>query len=378
MISMFSNHFFNWTEQLKDSGHEVYWVDVFDSNTYIPKIDFVHQVIGWRNKLDYPGRYWVKKNLPRFNTFINTANHRKLAAIVSEKIEEIQPDVVQSFVLFSAAYPILPVMKKNSNIKWIYSAWGNDLNYMQHFPDELFKIKASLPHFDYMFADCTRDKLLAEKYGFKGKYLGTFPTGGGYDLSWSEDFITDYENRRTILIKGYEGMLGRARYIIEAIEALQQELQSYTITIFGSSPELLEILDEKKITTWQNIYVLENVPHNEVKKLMGESFMYIGNCISDGMPNTLLEAIVFGAFPIQSNPGGATEELIQHEQNGLLIEDPENSEEIKSLIERAINDKAFMKSAVSYNNEKVRPLLDRTLIKKQVLEKYTLVEKSIC
>ena len=378
MISMFSNHFFNWTEQLKDSGHEIYWVDVFDSNTHIHKIDFVHQIIGWRNKLDYPGRYWVKKNLPRFNKHINRINHKKLATIVAEKIEEIQPDVVQSFVLFSAAYPILPVMKKNKNIKWIYSAWGNDLNYMQQFPDELYKIKASLPHFDYMFADCTRDKFLAEKYGFKGKYLGTFPTGGGYDLSRNEDFMECFEERKNILIKGYEGMLGRARYIIEAISALQQELQPYTITIFGSSPELLEILDEKKITTWQNIHVMENVPHNEVKKLMGESLLYIGNCISDGMPNTLLEAIVFGAFPIQSNPGGATEELIQHELNGLLIEDPENSEEIKSLIERAINDKAFMRSTVRYNNEKVRPLLDRTLIKKQVLEKYKLVEKSIC
>ena len=62
MISMYSSHFFRWAEQLKDSGHEIYWIDVFDSNLYVEKIDFVHQTIGWRNKIKYPGRYKLKKS----------------------------------------------------------------------------------------------------------------------------------------------------------------------------------------------------------------------------------------------------------------------------------------------------------------------------
>ena len=42
------------------------------------------------------------------------------------------------------------------------------------------------------------------------------------------------------------------------------------------------------------------------------------------MSNTLLEAIVMGAFPIQLNPGGVTSEIIENGNNGLLIENPDS------------------------------------------------------
>lgn len=65
MVSIFAPHFFNWTEQLKGSGHEIYWLDVFDSNTEVEKIDFAQQITGWRYKWDFPGRYFLKKKSSR-------------------------------------------------------------------------------------------------------------------------------------------------------------------------------------------------------------------------------------------------------------------------------------------------------------------------
>ncbi len=377
MVSMFSNHFFNWTEQLKGSGYDIYWLDVFDSNTYVNKIHFVHQIIGWRNKLDYPGRYWIKNRLPGLNRIINRVNQRKLEEMVDRKIQEIRPDVVQSFVLFSAAFPIIPVMKKYPEIKWIYSAWGNDLYYMQQIHEELKKITASLPLFDYMFADCERDRGLGVELGFKGRYLGTFPGGGGYEIEKWKDSLVAFEDRKIILIKGYEDMLGRASFIVKAISEMKDDLKSYEIVIFGCNAELKLYLEEKGVIRWDNVKVLEQIPHPEVMKLMGSALLYIGNCISDGMPNTLLEAIVMGAFPIQSNPGGASAEIIAHEVNGFLIEDPENSQEIQSLIQKALNDYLFMKSATAYNFEHILPKLEREYITGQVLAKYRQVESEL-
>jgi hypothetical protein len=40
-----------------------------------------------------------------------------------------------------------------------------------------------------------------------------------------------------------------------------------------------------------------------------QSVLHIGNSISDGMPNALLEAMGMGAFSIQSNPGKVSEEV---------------------------------------------------------------------
>ncbi|NJY63607.1 glycosyltransferase family 4 protein [Salinimicrobium sp. CDJ15-81-2] len=376
MISMFSNHFFNWTEQLRDSGHEIYWIDVFDSNTYVEKIDFVHQIIGWRNRVDYPGRYWVKNNLPEINHFLNYFNQRELSDFVDQKIQEFKPDVVQSFVLYSAAYPILSIMKNYPQIKWIYSAWGNDLFFRQQQEDELDKIKTSLPNFDYMFADCNRDGQLAVKLGFQGKYLGTFPGGGGYDLDYFHKYCTPIHDRDIILVKGYQGKLGRAIYIIKSIIALKKELSNYRVIIFGCDNELEEMLEGEK-GNWPNIEILKKISHEEVMKLMGQAKIYIGNCISDGMPNTLLEAIVMGAFPIQSNPGGATAEIIQHAKNGYLIKNPEDEQEIKFHIQNALTKTGFLEVAVAYNNENVRPKLEREYIKEQVLKKYTIVENEL-
>lgn len=377
MVSMFSNHFFNWTEQLKDSGHEIYWLDVFDSKTRVQKIDFVTQIIGWRNRLDYPGRYWIKNHLQVVNRVINKFNQRNLEDIVDKKIQELKPDVVQSFVLFSAAFPIIAVMEKYPNIKWIYSAWGNDLYYMQQIEEELFKIKASLPLFDYMFADCDRDKELGVELGFKGTYLGTFPGGGGYESEKWKDSMIAFEDREIILIKGYEGMLGRASFVVEALSHIREDLKSYKIIIFGCSAELLPYLDEKGLKRWENVQVLEYVPHSEVMRLMGSALLYIGNCISDGMPNTLLESIVMGAFPIQSNPGGASAEIIVNEVNGFLLKDPENSLEIQSLIQKALTEPDFMKKATAYNTQHVLPKLERKYIKDKVVEKYYQVESEL-
>ena len=63
------------------------------------------------------------------------------------------------------------------------------------------------------------------------------------------------------------------------------------------------------------VYDRHGLSHSDILTIMGKSLLYIGNSISDGMPNTLLEAIVMGAFPIQSNPGKVTEEIIEHKMS---------------------------------------------------------------
>jgi hypothetical protein len=55
----------------------------------------------------------------------------------------------------------------------------------------------------------------------------------------------------------------------------------------------------------------EFISNSEVLEIMGQSVLHIGNSISDGMPNALLEAMGMGAFPIQSNPGKVSEEVIK-------------------------------------------------------------------
>lgn len=377
MVSMFSSHFFNWTQQLEEAGHEIYWIDVYDSNTYVKKIDFVCQIIGWRNKIKYPGRYILKRKFPKIYNFTNKFNQQNLAELFEEKLKEIQPDVVHSFEMFSSCVPILEVIKKYPEIKWIYSVWGNDLFYFKNHSKALKNIKEVFFHLDYMFTDCLRDFKIANQLGFKGEFLGVYPTGGGYDFEKYDPFIKVFAPRKIILIKGYQHQFGRCNKILEAISGLKELLADYNIIVFSANSAVIEYSKELQLNTWENIMIYEQLSHDKVLKLMGESKIYIGNSISDGMPNTLLEAIIMGAFPIQSNPGGATEEIIIHGLNGLLIKNPKDAVEIGDLIKKAVSDKTFLVNGVEYNNKNIKPKLQREIVENLVLEKYRLIENKI-
>lgn len=377
MISIFSQHFFNWTLQLKNAGHEVYWIDVYDSNTYVEKIDFVNQTVGWKNKIEYPGRYKVKRNFPALDKIINKINQRKFIEVFKDKLEEIKPDVVHSFVMYASTVPLFDVMQEHPDIKWIYSAWGNDLYYYQNEKSYRKDMKKVLPQLDYMFADCTRDYKIAKKLGFTGKYLDTFPTGGGYKLEEYELFISSIQNKKTIIIKGYEHKFGRCIRVLQAINLIKDKLQDYDIKVFAGNKKVFDFIRSSDLSNWSNLEVHGRLGHTDVLKSMGESLIYIGNSISDGMPNTLLEAIIMGAFPIQSNPGGATAELIEDGKNGLIIQDPESSEEIAGIILRALNNPELLREGVNYNNLHIKPELERKKIRDQVLKKYKLVEQEL-
>lgn len=377
MISMFSNHFFRWTLQLEDAGHEVYWIDTFDSNTYVKKIDFVQQTIGWRNRLDYPGRIFLKKYFNGIYNSINWLNQRDLKVIVEKKIREVNPDLVHSFILQSSTYSILEVMKKFPQVKWCYSAWGNDLYFRQQNCEDLQNIKATLPHLDYMFADCIRDYQLAKELGFKGQYLGTFPTGGGYHLRNYDKYIARTEDRKQIIIKGYEGKLGRCNKVLEALVGIKHNLKDYNITVYGANRQVFDFAKKIGLLKWENFILKYKLTHFEVLKLMGDAKISIGNSISDGMPNTLLEGIIMGAFPLQSNPGGATEEILVNGKNGLLIENADDPVEIASLIKKGLNSPKLLKFGVEYNNQIIKPKLEREFIKEQVLEKYRFIAENL-
>jgi glycosyltransferase involved in cell wall biosynthesis len=91
------------------------------------------------------------------------------------------------------------------------------------------------------------------------------------------------------------------------------------------------------------------------------------------MPNTLLEAIVMGAFPIQSNPGNATSEIIEEGINGFLIQDAENSNEIQATIQKALADKSLIDKAFVFNSNLAIQKLDYESNKKKINALYDTV-----
>lgn len=373
MVSMPNLHFFRWAEQLQDSGHEIFWFDVNDGGRKVDRLLGVKQIVGWKLRWDFPGRTFIKQNTPILYRLLQKINERNTAKVFESMLLEIKPDVVHSFALFISCAPILNVMNKYPKIKWIFSSWGSDLYDLQNYPNDLTDIKKVLKKVNYLISDCNRDYHIAREHGYENHFLGVFPGGGGYDLDKMKKKIAPFKNKKTILIKGFQGRWGRAINILKAIENLETILSPYTIIVFGADQEVIQFARSSKMETWRNFSVIGKIKQEEVFSLMGNSFLYIGNSISDGMPNALLEAICMGVFPIQSNPGRVTEELILEGLNGLLINDPENIERITSTILYAVNNIEMIKKGIEYNNLNLTPNFDYFKIRDKVIDNYLKV-----
>ncbi len=368
-ISMPSIHTVRWIENLKDTSHELYWFDVMGRGN-METANPVHQFIDWeKRKFPYlRGEYFLSRNYPslyeKIEPFLKVTANEQLAII----IKTIQPDIIHSFEMQSCSYPIIETMNRYPNIKWIYSCWGSDLFYYRQFLKHRKKIKTVLKRVNYIYADCSRDYIIAKELGFRGINLEVIPGGSGFDLELYKKYKTPIEHRNTIVVKGYQHQFGRGLNIVKALKTIQPELSNYDIVVFGGHKEVIEYINENKLP--YKVYNRHELSHSEILKLMGKSIIYIGNSISDGIPNTLLEAIVMGAFPIQSNPGGSTAEIINHGKNGLLIENPESIEEIIQLLRFAISNPKMIENAIELNTILAKEKLEYKMVKEKIVAMY--------
>lgn len=380
IVAMNSIHVVRWTDQLKDSGHEVYWFNILDGSK-ASRLSWVKQITGWKQRFpNLKGRHFFKKRTSFLYKKLSFLIEYNTTKVFKKVLEEVKPDVVHSIVLYVSCVPILKVMQKYYNLPWIYSSWGSDLFYFRNeskYKQDILKV---LPRINYLITDCKRDVTIAKELGFTGKVLGTFPGGGGFNYNEYDKYIeVPVLDRNVILVKGYQGRSGKAIEVLKALQMILNELKPYEIIVFGADDEVETFIKKENLQDKLNIvsYSIKNfMPHEEILRLMGKALIYIGNSNSDGMPNTLLEAIAQGAFPIQSNPGNASAEVITHNKNGLLIEDCNDVEKIKQLIIKVISNPGLIEKAFQINQTEIKPQFEREVVKQQVLAAYNSVLKS--
>ncbi|QSB27987.1 glycosyltransferase [Flavobacterium sp. CLA17] len=372
-ISMPSIHVIRWIENLKDTSFELYWYDILGRGK-LETLETVRQLLETsKRKIPHiKGEYFLSKHSPGFYSLIHPFLEVTENEVLERIIKEINPDIIHSFEMQSCSYPIVKTMNKFPEIKWIYSCWGNDLFYFKNNKDHLIKIRNALARINFIHTDCLRDYQIAKELGFKGQHLGVIPGGTGYKLEELDFLKLPFSERKIILVKGYQHKFGRALNVVKALQKNLSLLQDHEIVIFGAHAQIKAYVEQNKLPF--RIFDRDELSQNQVMKLMGESLLYIGNNISDGMANTMLEAIVMGAFPIQSNPGNVSAEIITHGSNGLLIQDPENIDAIAELIIQAIENKAMLENANKLNDKIAIEKLDYHVNQRKVIALYQNLE----
>lgn len=323
----------------------------------------------------------IRWPLPRGETRVATLLERmerySPPARLARLIDELRPDIVHSLEMQLGGYLTWQARQRTVSPfpTWVYSSWGSDLFYFGRMPDHQRRIRDVLTHCDYLITDCRRDVQSARDLGFVGELLGIYPVGGGFELAKMRSFrqAASVAARPLIAVKGYNGGQFEARGLV-AIEALRrcaQLLQDYEVVVYSAAPEVAAALEDLKRTCGVQARVLPQSLHSDILQLMGRSRIAIGLGMSDGSPNTLLEAIIMGAFPIQSDTI-STGEWIESGRNGFLVP-PENPEAVAAAIRCALADSSLVEHAAEINMRIADERLDRERICREVVSLYERV-----
>jgi len=367
LVSMPSVHFKRWVKSLPSHNYSFYWFDILSRGS-IGSQSFESEIINWREQR-LRGGDRVKTLFPNVFKILERFFRVTQAEAFAEIVKNLRPSIVHTFEFQNCTFPILEEIEKR-DFRWIYSCWGSDIYWFGKIEEEREKLKRAMKRLDVLHTDCERDIRLAKELGFKGRIAAVIPGGGGYHLDLSNSIQVNGNSRKLILVKGYQHQFGRAIPVLKALNKCREDIADFTVAVFSPHPIVEKFIADEMSNL--GIQIFKGLNHQEFLELMSKSKIYIGNSISDGIPNTLIESMLMGAFPIQSNPGGVTEELIVDGENGLLISDPENTDEIAKVIRRALSDNSMIMRAREANDQIVRGKFSFESVKAQIQSLYNL------
>ncbi len=294
---------------------------------------------------------------------------------LSQVIRLVKPDIIHSLEIQHAGYLTLAARERLGGKfpTWIVTNWGSDIYLFGRLSEHVEKIKTVLSACDYYSCESQRDVQLAQDIGLQGEVLPVLPNAGGFDLARVSQFRQPgpTSTRRMILIKGYQGWVGRAFVALRAIELCANELRGYRVAIYLPSDEVKIAAELVSQSTGIPIDLIPPCSHDEMLRLFGRARLYIGLSISDAIPTSLLESLVMGAFPIQSCTSCA-DEWVENGQTGLIVP-PEDPEVVAAAIRRAVTDDLLVDYAADQNRRLAKKRLDQSIIKPQVIAMYEKV-----
>jgi glycosyltransferase involved in cell wall biosynthesis len=298
---------------------------------------------------------------------------------LARTVSKLKPDLIHILEMQRSGYLALDMLDNfGGGLRLppiIYSCWGNDIYHFGKRPDHRQRIKKFLARCDYFLADCYRDIGLARQFGFKGQVLGVFPGGGGFDLDQVAKFRNEEppSQRRIITLKGYDGgdWGGRASVALEAMRLCARELRQFEIVIYSANGSLKQRAEEIGAASGLSFNFKSQLKHSEMLSLFASARVAIGVSVADGTPNTMLEAMLMGAFPIQSDTV-STGEWIKHGRNGLLVP-PEDPAAVAALIRHALADDQLVDHAQRIN-ARITRRIGRSVVQPQVIGMYKSIE----
>ena len=227
------------------------------------------------------------------------------AWFLQRRLDQIRPDLVHALELQHAGYALATALEGvQYQLPTIaLTNYGSDLFWFRKFPSHERRLRHLLQIADVYAAECQRDLDIAKSMGFSGHTLSVLPTAGGVDLP-DESIIGDVQSRTLILIKGYTNFVGRAQDIFSAVARRSREFDDWEFVVYSATLRArvqCAWISRRHPNLKLRTIAKKKLAHQEMLGLFGKAAAYVGFSRSDGISTSFLEALAYGAYPLQTS-----------------------------------------------------------------------------
>ncbi|MEW6405559.1 MAG: glycosyltransferase family 4 protein, partial [Chloroflexota bacterium] len=244
---------------------------------------------------------------------------RKLRAL----IKETQPDLIHAMripyegMLASSAHPAVQLQGERTPL--VISIWGND--FTLHAPSNFLMKRATrkvMQAASALHADCHRDVRLAADWGLdKSKPSLVVPGNGGIR---TDVFHPPEQPVKEPVIINPRGIRAYVRNdsFFKAIPLVLAKRPDARFVCSSMAGETQAIQWTKELGIEHAVQLKPPLPYAQMADVFRSAQIIVSPSIHDGTPNTLLEGMACGCFPIAGELE-SIREWITPNQNGLLV-----------------------------------------------------------
>ncbi|HXF85620.1 MAG TPA: glycosyltransferase [Anaerolineales bacterium] len=342
----------NWIRHFVERGDEIYIASTFPCSVELPiqRLEIIPVAFSAAKKpTQRPGSASSRTLSLRtaIRQWLGPLTIPRAAQRLRAFIEEVKPDLIHAM---RVPYEGMIAAEAYTGIPLIVSIWGNDFTLhgpstplMRHYTRWTLQVA------DALHADCQRDIRLAREWDFDEKKPHLVaPGNGGVRSDVFHPPIKPVEEPVILNPRGVRPYVRNDSFFkaIPLVLAKHPKAKFLCASMAGE-PQAMRWMKELEIE--HAIELLDLMPHEQTAEVYRRAQILVSPSIHDGTPNSLLEGMACGCFPIAGDLESIREWITPHE-NGLLC-DATDPQSIASAIVSAIEDKSLRQKAAGLNRK---------------------------
>ncbi|HEX5732545.1 MAG TPA: glycosyltransferase [Blastocatellia bacterium] len=302
--------------------------------------------IGALSNLSTTARFWL-----------GPVELNRHVARARDLLTSINPDVVHAMrIPFEG---IIAAKATPARFPLLISVWGNDFTLIaRRYPMVARQTRRTLERADALHCDCRRDLKLAERdWGFsRQKPSAVLPGAGGIETSLfnpegdmsglRESLDIPVDAPVVINPRGFRGYV-RNDIFFQSIPLVLEKHPRALFLCVGMQGNPVAEKWMNQLAIRDSVRLLPAAPHKEMAALFRLADVTVSPSLHDGTPNSLLEAMACGCFPVAGDIESVREWIIEGE-NGLIC-DATSRESVACALARALEDQGLRDRAREVN-----------------------------